>query len=68
MLRPLSIAIVLVLAPGIVRADPPALPAGDYVLDARRANLVLKLPPLLGGAPTDLRLTRLEGGFTYDPA
>lgn len=72
MLRQLAILTVLTLAPCFAQADPaagypPGLPAGDYVLDVRRANLVLKLPPLVGGAPTSLRLTGLEGGFSYDP-
>jgi polyisoprenoid-binding protein YceI len=73
MLRRLAILTVLALEPSVVRADPPTayppgLPAGAYVLDSRRANLVLKLPPVVGGAPASLRLTGLEGGFSYDPA
>jgi len=73
MLRRLSLVVVLALTTsGAAAADPttrdPAkVPAGTYALDPRHASLVVKIPHM-GFSKYTLRFTKLEGGFTYDPA
>jgi polyisoprenoid-binding protein YceI len=49
-------------------ADPAKVPAGSYALDKRHASLVVKIPHMGGFSRYTLRMTGLDGGFTYDPA
>lgn len=51
-----------------VSADPAKVPAGPYVLDARHASLVVKIPHMGGFSRYTFRFGRLSGGFDYDPA
>jgi polyisoprenoid-binding protein YceI len=48
--------------------DPAKVPAGTYVLDARHASLIVKIPHLGGFSRYTLRFDKLAGSFTYDPA
>lgn len=71
MLRTALIALALLLsAAAAARADaPPAqIPAGEYVLDPRRASLVVRVPLFGGLSRYALRFGRLSGAFAYDPA
>jgi polyisoprenoid-binding protein YceI len=48
--------------------DPAKVPAGTYELDKRHASLFAKIPHMGGFSRYTLRMTGLDGGFTYDPA
>ncbi|HEY8003637.1 MAG TPA: YceI family protein [Phenylobacterium sp.] len=48
-------------------ADPTKVPAGDYVLDKRHASLTIRIVHM-GFSHYTLRMTGLDGAFTYDPA
>jgi len=66
----LTAAMVLaLLAPAAPSPPPPAADAaaGDYVLDARSASLVVQLARVAGFPGPVLRLTKLEGRLHYDP-
>lgn len=51
-----------------VTRDPARTPAGEYVLDARHAALLVRVPHLGGFSRYTMRFNKLSGGFTYDPA
>jgi polyisoprenoid-binding protein YceI len=48
--------------------DPAKAPAGAYALDNRHASLIVKVPHMGGFSRYTMRFTKLDGGFTYDPA
>lgn len=62
-------ALALALAAALAAADAPPTqaPSGRYVLDPARSTLATRIP-LFGVARYNLRFTRLQGGFAYDPA
>lgn len=69
-LLPIALGLALIAPPPAVAAtagEPPQATAGDYVLDARTASLVIRLTGLVGFPPPTLRLTKLEGRLHYDP-
>lgn len=70
MLDILTAAMALALLAPAARALPAATGeavAGDYVLDARSASLVVQLARIAGFRGPVLRLTRLEGRLHCDP-
>ena len=66
-----ALALVLTAQPaaaaGPTTRDPARLPAGDYVLDRSHASLVARVSHM-GFSRYTLRFTKLDAGFTYDPA
>jgi polyisoprenoid-binding protein YceI len=73
MIRTFATAAVLTVAltaPALANPntqDPAKVPAGTYELDKRHASLFAKIPHMGGFSRYTLRMTGLDGGFTYDP-
>jgi polyisoprenoid-binding protein YceI len=48
--------------------DPARVPPGTYVLDPRHTSVLAKIPHMGGFSNYTMRLNKVAGGFTYDPA
>lgn len=47
--------------------DPSKVPAGAYVLDARRSSLTIRIPLMGGVSRYRMRFNKLNGSFDFDP-